>query len=296
MLGAASTTPRPASTRLEHAVSGLHGIGPTDLQSANRERANRALVPLRILIVDGDQESSERLSSLVHLRSGASIRVLDPGAVSALTFANRPFDLVFVDPDEHPGLLDTVASLLPENRPLLAFVAESAKHACRAFELGAIDFLLKPIRRDRVGDCLTRARARLDRDPVRFQAASHAEFEGEPVRRSGFTREFWFRVYGARHCRVPVDSIDWITSEDDYVCVHAAGRQFMLRSSLGKVQASLDPAEFVRIHRTTLVQRSRLLSVQARRKGGSEALLGNGVKLAVGRVYLSRLPWRTRQP
>jgi len=185
--------------------------------------------------------------------------------------------------------------------PAVIFVTAFDHYAVRAFERAVIDYLLKPIERDRLAQAISRAHHQM-----RSLEAEHRMSEMHEVLRNlraaaagrndmPYETEFWLR--GASGLvRVPIEAIESASSEDDYVALHTQNGSHLMRGSLRQFEARVEPGHFVRVHRRWLVRRYAIAELRTRRTGGGEVNLTSGKKVPVGRSYLKRLRDNLRNP
>jgi len=190
-------------------------------------------------------------------------------------------DLVFLD-IEMPDMTGfDVVEKLGAAMPAVIFLTAYARHAMRAFDVAAIDYLLKPLDPDRLSRALERARPIIDARRRRGSEAFRTRLE--PIER------FWVRTRG-QVVLVPVATVHWISSEGDYVRLHTAERSHLIPGSLAALEAQL-PDSFIRIHRSTIVNLSRAAGVKP--LGVDHLLqLRAGPELRVSRTYYRRLVTR----
>ncbi len=196
--------------------------------------------------------------------------------VAAVEMINRlrP-ELVFLD-IQMPGLLGTEVLGRVEHQPYVVFTTAHAQHAATAFELGALDYLLKPFGPDRLAKSLERIRAAIGEpsSPSAFDRLREALGIGP------MSRLFVRTANGM--IPVSVESVQWFEASGDYVMAHTVKGHHLLHLSLNRLEARLDPVRFVRIHRTHIVNLDHVTSF--RRSGrGLSAELKNGVRLPVSR-------------
>lgn len=252
--------------------------------------------PLRILLVDDEALALRRLELLLGTIDGVEICGRAEGCMQAAerTAELRP-DVVLLDMRMRDGSgFDYLARIDPELRLQVIFVTAFDSHAVDAFAHHAVDYLLKPIDRERLASALARARALVDQhsraertEELQAIVANLREHmrEGE---RPTFDREIWIRKKVTGFIRVATDEIDWIAAEDDYVRIHATGKVYLLRSTLGEMLSRLDPEKFARIHRSTIVRRA--VVTEYFREGTSfKALLKDGQQLPVGRAHAKEI-------
>jgi DNA-binding LytR/AlgR family response regulator len=260
---------------------------------------------LRVLIVDDEPLARRRLEIL--LREQADVELVgaaSDGIVARKLIAERSPDVVLLD-IKMPGLtgLEVLDALGPE-APIVIFVTAFDRFALDAFDRAAFDYLLKPVEPARLAASLARAR-----EALAERAAAERASELEEILRNlrsapaaaaapgnagcDFDREIWIQERGGR-TSVPVAAIDWVAAERDYVRIHTAQRSFLIRQSIGALAGRLDPAVFVRIHRSSLVRRDRI--VRIRHAGGRGAvILVSGVEIAVSRRHMGALKAMTTQ-
>ncbi len=191
-------------------------------------------------------------------------------------------DLVFLD-IQMPGLLGTEVLARVTHQPCVVFTTAYAHHAVSAFELGAVDYLLKPFGAERLAAAMQRVRTILG-DPATSGALERI---GE-VFGTGPMRRLFVRIGGAI-VPVPVASIQWFEADGDYVVAHAERVRHVLTVSLNRLESRLDPSRFVRIHRTHIVNLDAVTAFRRHGKGGMTAELRGGVQLAVSRIKAQEL-------
>jgi two-component system, LytTR family, response regulator len=241
----------------------------------------------RVVVVDDEPLARRRLKRLL-AASGAATMVGEAGdGLTAVACINelRP-DVVLLDVQmpELDGF--GVVSRLTPPAPLIIFLTAFDRYAIRAFEVHAVDYLLKPVSRERLADALSHARGRLasredDRD------ANVAALIESLARRPGVTR-LPVRSEG-RVELVDVGAIDWIEAADNYVVLHAGGRTHVLRETLARLEQRLDPEEFVRIHRSAIVRLDRVVRLESASRGDYDVTLRDGTRLTLSRTCRGRL-------
>jgi len=208
------------------------------------------------------------------------------GAV-ALISRERP-DVVFLDV-QMPGMdgFAVLEELPDESLPAVVFVTAHDEYAIRAFEVEAIDYLLKPFDRARLRQTLLRVRRQLRRDSgeiaekIRRLLAAGAG-ERRPLRRIAIRS-------GGRIQSLPVESVFWFEAADNYLKIHAGKSVHLIRERLSELERRLDPEAFIRIHRGAIVRIESILAVESLFHGDYEAVLRSGERLPVGRRYRERL-------
>jgi two-component system LytT family response regulator len=170
------------------------------------------------------------------------------------------------------------------DRTAVIFATAYDEFALRAFEVHAVDYLLKPYSADRFSEALVRARARLGREG---SAAPPRQLAGEAGQ--GRVLERILIRDGAQVHVLPIDSIDYVEAQDDYVAFHAAGKTHLKEQTLSELEQVLDPARFVRIHRSYVLNVERIARVELYAKDSRVAILRDGTRLPVSRAGYQRL-------
>ena len=240
---------------------------------------------LRVLLVDDEPLARERLRTL--LADEPAIELVGEcadgrSAIDAIR-GLRP-DLVFLDVQmpEHSGF-DVLAALAPAETPAVVFVTAFDRYALEAFDVHALDYLMKPFDRERFIRALDRARTHLlrgDRAAERKLAALLEELRGE--------RRYTTRLVVRERGRVfflRTESIDWIEAAGNYARLHVGREDHLLRETMKTLEARLDPAVFVRIHRSAIVNLERVREMVPSFHGEFTVVLDGGTRLASSRGY-----------
>lgn len=239
----------------------------------------------RIRAVIVDDEELARAVLREHLAGDPGVEIVAEcangfEAVKAVSEL-RP-DLVFLDV-QMPKLDGFEVLELVGRDVAVIFVTAYDEYALRAFEVHAVDYLLKPFSETRLAEALVHARGRLaarQRMPVGPLVASH---------RGGAPAERIVVRDGSRVHVIPVAGLDYVEAQDDYVCLHAEGKRFLKEQTMGECEAALDPARFVRIHRSCILNIERLARVEPYGKDSRIAILADGTRLPVSRAGYARL-------
>jgi len=198
--------------------------------------------------------------------------------VAAVEAINRlKPELVILD-IQMPGMLGTDVLRGCTHRPYALFTTAYGQHAVSAFELGALDYLLKPFGPQRFENAMERVRAALG-EPI---GSSPIDRLTEALSKSPMRRLFVRR--GASLVPVAVDSVAWFESSGDYVIAHAGASRHVVHVSLNRIEARLDPSRFMRIHRTHIVNLSQVKRFRTLGRAGMVAELLGGQQLPVSRT------------
>jgi two-component system, LytTR family, response regulator len=198
-------------------------------------------------------------------------------------------DIVFLDVQmpEMDGFA-VVQEVGAEPMPAVVFVTAHDKYAIQAFELNAIDYLLKPVTEERFAKALARSKARLRSNPVddpSRRILSLLETMASPRR---FLRRLAVRSAG-KTIFVDVADVDWIEAAENYVQLHAGRVQHLLHVTMNTLEKSLDSEVFLRIHRSVMVNVKRIKELEPVTHGEYVITLANGVRLQSGRMYTEKL-------
>ncbi len=248
---------------------------------------------MKVLIVDDELPAREEMRWL--LEQCEDVEILGDASTSkaALDFVrNHPVDLVFCDIDM-PGangmrLAESLAEMDSETRPLIAFVTAYDRYAVDAFGVEAIDYVLKPVRLDRLQKTLVRATERLGLDEI----SAPAERPARPLNRISVEERGVYRV-------LPVDQVLFFESEDGIVVAQTEDARFITDFSLKFLEANLDPDDFFRSHRSYIVRLDAIASIAPWGAGTYRLILDRddelGVPLARSRAseLKALIPWST---
>jgi two-component system, LytTR family, response regulator len=190
-----------------------------------------------------------------------------PAAVQLIREA-KP-DLLFLDV-QMPGMsgFDVLAEIADVHVPVVVFVTAHDQYAIRAFEINAVDYLLKPFTQERFDEALSRARREL--------------VSSEPLSRLVVKTRDVYVILRA-------EEIDWLQAAANYVEVHARGKAFLIRSTISNLEEQLDPRSFARIHRSAIVNIDRVAEIRSDAHGDYEVTLTSGQVLRMTRNYSGRL-------
>ena len=240
---------------------------------------------LRVVIVDDEPLARTVVREYLKPHPGVeSVAECGNGFEAVKAVAELSPDLMFLDV-QMPKLNGfEVLELIGRQVPVI-FTTAYDQYALRAFEVHAVDYLLKPFSEERLAEALTRARARIQAQETT------ADIDGlvaDARPRSGPLERVLIRDGSQVHV-IPVEKIDYVEAQDDYVCFKAEGRQYLKDQTMGALEAQLDPARFVRIHRSYFLNIERIARVELYAKDSRVAILRDGTRLPVSRAGYTRL-------
>lgn len=236
--------------------------------------------PLRTLIVDDEPLAVERMQVIcAKMKDLAVVGTASDGAAALRLIEALGPDLVLLDMTmpEVDGLsvARKLAQMDPaaQKRPAIIFVTAHDNFAVEAFDLDAIDYVLKPVAPDRLARAIERALAR------RSEAVPA---EGE------WLTELWV-PHRSELVRIEIAQVARIDAERDYVRLHVGGTNYLLLQTIAGLEKRLNPAEFIRIHRSTILRREHIRGLRHDGLGVWSAELGDGEALRIGRTYLAKV-------
>ncbi|MGA2848789.1 MAG: response regulator [Terracidiphilus sp.] len=236
---------------------------------------------IRATIVDDEPLARSNVALLLRLHPEIEIIRECASGMEALAEirASKP-DLLFLDVEmpECDGF-DVLEMLGGDLPPAVVFVTAYDKYALRAFEAGALDYLLKPFNNPRFERALDRARERIAQGRRSKRTVEHIA-----VKSAG---ELTF---------LKMSEIDWIEAADYYSCLHVGAKSHLLRRSMAELDEELDQSVFCRIHRSIIVKLDRVRGLKLNENGEYDVLLHNGIRLRLSRRYWKQLQSRLDLP
>ena len=230
---------------------------------------------LRTLIVDDEPLAIERLQILAGQQDGVALVGTASDGASALRMVDALApDLLLCDiamPDLD-GLAVAAALDKLDNPPAVVFVTAFDRYAVAAFDVAAVDYLLKPVSPDRLARALARVRE--------WSATDRA-----PKQKSKWITEFWVQNRGEM-LRIDADQVDLIEAERDYMRLHVGGRSWLIHQTIKSLEARMDPDQFMRIHRSKMIRRDGIVGLKHHGDGAWSVDLGEGGVHRIGRTYL----------
>ncbi len=253
--------------------------------------------PTRVLIVDDEPLARERIRTLLGEDTGFEVAgEAGDGATAAQAIAALHPDLVFLDVQMPGGDgFDVIDAVGADKMPFVVFVTAYDRYALRAFDVHALDYLLKPFDRERFRQALTRANEQLEHqnggDIEKRLAAIVNDLRPGKARTDRFVVKSGGRIFFVRSAE-----IDWVESAGNYVKLHVGNDSHLIRETMNGVETKLSPETFVRIHRCHIVNIEQVRELQPWFNGEYVVFLKNGTRLTLSRGYRERLQERIGRP
>lgn len=274
------------------------------MNTARQGGGTDTAVTLRTLIVD--DEALARRGLRMRLEKHAGVEILGECRNGREALASIPElapDLVFLD-IQMPGCdgFDVVRSLQGDGMPMVVFATAFDHYAVRAFEVHAVDYILKPVDEATLARALERARERLiqkhalsDKEHLlevisEITGRAPAEMGRSPA--GPVARQYPEKLPirdGGSTTLVPIRDIDWVDAAGDYMCVHAGGQIHVMRITMKQLEDQLDPALFQRVHRSTIVNLDRVQKITAHMNGEFHLILADNTRLKMSRGYKDKV-------
>ncbi|MEO9468367.1 LytTR family DNA-binding domain-containing protein [Parasphingorhabdus sp.] len=255
---------------------------------------------IKAILVDDEKLAIQGLE--IRLEKFEDVEIIDTcsnGREAIRKIKTLKPDLVFLD-IQMPGFdgFSVVQGVMEIEPPLFIFVTAYADHAVRAFEAEAIDYLVKPVEPDRLADAMDRVRKRMSEkrgteeieklksvlNEVAPNAMADIESAEEPAAASRYEKLINVKDRG-QIFRVDVDTIERIDAAGDYMCIYTADNSLILRETMKDLEKRLDPRNFQRVHRSTIVNLSQVREVKPHTNGECFLVLGSGAQVKVSRSY-----------
>ncbi len=257
---------------------------------------------IRTILVDDEKLATQGLQ--LRLEPHTDVEIVDTaqnGREAIRKIKTHKPDLVFLD-IQMPGFdgFSVIQGLMEVEPPLVVFVTAYSDHAIRAFEAQAVDYLVKPVEPERLADALDRVRQRLSEKrgvaeverlktvlaEIAPDAADDYDAETQPDAHAADRYEKMINIKDRGQIfRVDVDSIERIDAAGDYMCIYTADNSLILRETMKDLEKRLDPRNFQRVHRSTIVNLSQVKQVKPHTNGECFLVLGSGAQVKVSRSY-----------
>ncbi|HEY4304588.1 MAG TPA: LytTR family DNA-binding domain-containing protein [Gemmatimonadaceae bacterium] len=243
---------------------------------------------IRVVVVDDEQLPRQRILDLVKDQPDLEVvgEASDGQSALDLILSTKP-DVAFLD-IQMPELdgFQVISALDDESLPAIVFVSAYDEYAVRAFDVSAVDYLLKPVSAMRFVAMLERVRERLRQQATAAPAVRDAVERASPTA-TRLTR--FVALRGNKHYLIPVSDIHWIESDGNYVRLRTGAQSHLVRDTMKNIEARLNPDAFMRIHRSTIVAIDRIDSIQTREYGEYKIKLKDGTTLVSSRAYGERV-------
>ena len=239
---------------------------------------------IRTILIDDEEPA--RMVLREYLAAAPDIRIVaecSNGFDAVKQIGELDPDLIFLD-IQMPKLSGFEVLELIDQQPAVVFATAYDQYALKAFEVHAADYLLKPFSADRVAEALVHVRERLKKSeklPLKV-LASEAKAPGFPLERI-LIKE------GSKVHVIPVENLDYIEAQDDYVAIKTDGRSYLKQQRMAELEQALDPAQFVRVHRSFIVNIERIARIELYAKDSRMAILKDGTKLLISRSGYDKL-------
>lgn len=253
------------------------------------------MTTLKVIVVDDEALSRDYMAGILYRIEGVEVVAMCAnGRQAVIETQTRQPDLLLLD-IQMPGMdgFEVVKALQADAMPMVIFATAYDEYALKAFELHAVDYVLKPFEPDRVEMAIERARQRrlsaqlLENKSVLMRAIDHL---AEPDRRAASEsstpplQKLSIRD-GATTVMVPLEEIDWVDAAGDYMCVHASGTTHVMRSTMKELEDKLTDPRFARVHRSTLVNLDKVTAITPLPKGECQLHLQGDAVVKVSRNY-----------
>jgi two-component system, LytTR family, response regulator len=239
--------------------------------------AAQSAAKIRALIVDDEPLARSNLRVLLRRDPDiAEIEECESGADALHEINQSRPDLVFLDVHmPECGGFDVLGLLKDDVRPVIVFVTAYDEYALRAFDAGALDYLLKPFDDARFDLAMVRAKQKIKQQDAQPLTASRLTIRG-----------------AGAVSYVEIADIDWVEAADYYACLHVGAKSHLLRKSMAELEKDLDPRLFCRIHRSTIVNLNRVCGLEVDTAGDYEVILASGKHLRLSRRFRKNLQAR----
>ncbi len=247
--------------------------------------------PIRALVVDDEPLARQRLRQLLGQEADVELVGECANGVEAVeAIHDKGPDLVFLDVQmPELGGFGVVEAVGADRMPPTLFVTAFDRHAVQAFEVNALDYLLKPFDEERFQKAMTRFRDwRAHHETAAPEAAPGLQVQLQALLDQLAGGRYLERVMvksGDRHLLLKVDEIQWVEAEDNYVRLHVDGTSHLLRQTLARFSERLDPKLFRRIHRSSLVNLDHVVELQPWFSGDHMVIMRDGTKLTLSRTF-----------
>jgi two-component system, LytTR family, response regulator len=239
---------------------------------------------IRTLIVDDEAPARKRVKRLLNNEPDISvIAECGSGSEAINVIQNASLDLLFLDVQmPEVGGFDVVQSIHPERMPIIIFVTAYDEHALRAFDVHALDYLLKPFKQERFKEAVNRAKTRISQNEVPGSCPGLAALIQKLRAEQNYLNRFIVKS-SSRVVLVSASEVDWIESAANYALLHSGDKTHIVRETMHALETKLSPNIFQRISRSVIVNLERVKELQPMGKGQYVIILTNGKQLTMSR-------------
>lgn len=246
-------------------------------------------MPITTLLVDDEPLARKRMRSLLRDFEDFDVAAEAGGGEEALELvATVKPRVVFLDV-QMPGVdgFEVVRRMDPLQRPLIVFVTAFEQYALQAFQVSAVQYLLKPVDREELANAIARVRQLLAASGGESGAAI-SELLAQVQRPRSFLQRIVVKAKG-RTLLFRIEQVDWFESAGNYVRLHVGRERHLLRETMNSLEEKLDPRQFLRIHRSAIVNLERVRELQPTSHGEYVVILDDDTRLTLSRVYRDRI-------
>ena len=273
----------------------INRVSSTAVETPAAGNMHRATTTKKIktLIVDDEPLARERLAALLAAESDIEVVGQARDGEEAVTaIQDHSPQLVFLDVQmPHMNGFDVIEAVGSERMPLVIFVTAYDQHALKAFQVRALDYILKPFDRERFTDALQRARRQIEREETGDLGRRLLALVKD-LRRDQPKTDRLVVKSGGRLFFLRMDEIDWIEAAGNYVRLNVGTTSHLLRETMNAIEGRLDPEKFFRIHRSRIVNMERIQEMQPWLNGEYAVVLRTGTRLTLSRGYREKLQER----
>ena len=247
---------------------------------------------INALIADDEPLARKRLRQLLAVHSDIEVVEECRNGHEVVSFLKtKPVDLVFLD-IQMPGNtgFEVIEAVGVMHMPLTVFVTAFNAYAVQAFEVHALDYLIKPISPERLQTAVAHIRERIAANSaltVQAELNSLLQHASPAYSNTPAYPERLLVPNGSEGTFITINEIEWIEAADDYACLHVGGKTYMLRETIRQLEASLDPKRFVRVHRSAIVNVRHVSKILRDGRADGWLILTNGK-----RIKMSRIGWQ----
>jgi two-component system LytT family response regulator len=246
---------------------------------------------MRVIIADDEALARQKLSLMLSSEPGIEIMAeCRDGAETVRALAAHNPDLLMLD-IQMPDLdgFEILSGVSADKMPMVIFTTAYDRHAVRAFEAHALDYLLKPFDQERLHQAVNRARAELLKAHEREATQRVLKYLSESAAKGARASRRFVIKAGGRVVFLSFDEIDWVEAAANYVKLNVGKQSYLLREGIGRIAERLDPAQFIRIHRSVIVNLEKIKELQPVNSGEYIVILKDGKELSCSRGYRAGL-------